>query len=474
MKKLFTLFEVAFLIATFSLINAQESGENSTPVLQHNQNIGLSSSPIFNGNGNIQPDAINLWVLTHNGYVSSVCVAPINTVKYQRCEYLIRPEEMVASGYPSGATINSIGFQNYTAGVGGTDLSGTLTIWLMNTANTTYTLGTSWTTTGFIQVHSGTFTPPITAGTIWDVAFSLPAAFTYTGGGVYVAWQFSYVSGTIGTTVVPHYVNTLMASPAGRYGSSTTALPTALTATASRPQTRFGNTSVVDIINLPQIYTLEKVPTPYGTPTPIGVYVSNVSGGASPAFTLTITVKDVATSTTRYTASLPVAALGAGLGTTITFPGWTPTIQENVNITASTSAIAGETFTANNTKTISGNVNDNLYSYNYSTTGLTNYGFTYPATGLFGAKFTANGSTTIYGANIVIGSNAANTGNIIYAVLLNSSGTILTQTTNYTIVAGDLGTNKSFNFPSPQTITGANFYIALAQTAGTVRFSGIH
>lgn len=470
MKKLFTLFAVAFLVTALSLIYAQESGENSTPVLQYYQNISSNNSPILIGNGNIQPDAINLWVLTHNGYVSSVCVAPINTVKYQRCEYLIRPSEMLASGYPSGATINSIGFQNYTAGVGGTTLSGTLTIWLMNTTNTTYTLGTSWTTSGFTQVHSGTFTPPITSGTIWDVAFSLPAAFTYTGGGVYVAWQFSYVSGTVGTTAVPHYVNTLMASPAGRYGSSSTALPTSLTATSSRPQTRFGNTSIVDIISIQQIYTLERVPTPYGTPTPIGVYISNVSGGSSPAFTLSITVKDVATSTTRYSASLPVAALGVGLGTTINFPGWTPIIQENVNITASTSVIAGETFTGNNTKTISGNVNDNLYSYNYSTTGFTNYGFTYPSTGLFGAKFTANGSTTIFGANIVIGNNAANSGNTIYAVLLNSSGTIITQSSNYTIVSGDLGTNKSFNFPTPQTITSADFYLALAQTAGTAQW----
>jgi hypothetical protein len=239
--------------------------------------------------------------------------------------------------------------------------------------------------------------------------------------------------------------------------------------TAFRPATAFTNNLLTDIIATTNVYALERMPTPYSNPNSVGVRVTNVSG--SPVtFDVILTVKDVATSTTRYTQTQTVTALAGGAAATATFTGLSPTLEENVNITATTSVIPGETYTANNTMTISGEVNPNLYSYNYNTAGAGGYGFTAPGSGIFASKFTMNGTGQIRGAKLVIANDPSNTGKVIFAVLLNSAGAIVKQSPNYTILSGDLGTNKYFAFPSPQTFNNQFFYVGLAQTANATQY----
>ena len=413
-----------------------------------------------------ETDGLSVWALSTDGSTSQNSRAPSNYWKYQRTEYLITPAEMTASGFPSGSAINSIGFILSAAGTG--TLSGTLNVYLMNTTDVTYTLGTSWTTTGFTQVSTNaTFSIPITSG-FYDIPFTGGSPFTWTGGGVYVAWEFSSPTGTIGTLPVTHYCNTSLQP--GLYGNrSATSLPTTLVASNWRPATRFGTNDYNDVVAITNIYTQERVPVPFGVPSPINVRVSNVSA-APVTFNLTITVKDVATSTTRYTATLPVTGLTANTSSVVSFTGYSPTIQENVNITATTSVIPGEDWLVNNTLAIPANVNNNLFSYNFNTTGSGGYGYTYPGTGIFAAKYTMSGQGLINGANIVISDYAANTGNTVYAVALNSAGTIVAQSANYLIQVGDLGINKSFTFTSPAFFNNEIFYVGLVQTQGSAQY----
>ncbi|MCX6252057.1 MAG: T9SS type A sorting domain-containing protein [Bacteroidetes bacterium] len=418
----------------------------------------------FIQNGNPVPNVMSAWVLPNTNSTSGNSRIPRNAGAYfQREELLILSSEMAASGYPSGVTVDALGFLIATAGVG--TQTGTLNIYLMNTSDVTYTLGSTWTTTGFTMVSTNAaFTVPIAAGS-YTIPFVGGSTFTYTGGGVYVAWEFSNPTLVGGTTALVAYCNTNQASMCYGYQSATS-MGTGLTLTAFRPATYFVNNSLTDIAQVTNIYTTERTPTPYGTPTPVGVRINNVSA-ASLTCNLTITIKDVPTSTVRYTATLPVTALAAGTGTTITFPGWTPTLLEDVTINAATSAIAGETFVANNSLTITGSVNKNLYSYCYNLASINSgYGYTYPGTGTFLAKYTMNGTGVVKGANIFIYNYATNPGNVIYAVLLNSAGTILQQTPNYTLLLADMGTNMSFTFPATQSFTNEIFYVGLAMTAG--------
>jgi hypothetical protein len=417
--------------------------------------------------GTDAPSTMTTWVLPSTSSTSGNSRIPRNAGAYfQREEFLVLPSEMAASGYPSGYTIDAIGFLIATAGVG--TQTGTLNIYLRNTTDVTYTLGSTWTTTGFTMVSTNAaFTVPIAVGA-YTIPFVGGSSFTYTGSGVYVAWEFSNPTLVGGTTALVAYCNTNQASLCYGYQSAATQ-GTALAVTAFRPATTFTNNSLTDIVQVTNIYTTERVPVPVGTPTTVGVRVSNVSASAQ-TFNVILTVKDVATSTTRYTATLPVTALAGGASITVNFPGWTPTIQEDVNITGATSAIAGETFTANNTLTIPGNVNNNLFSYNFNLAGPGGYGFTYAGTGIFATRYYMQGTGVVKGANVMIYNYATNPGNVVYAVIMNSAGTILSQTPNYTLLAGDMGTNMSFTFPAAQTITNSDFYVGLAQTAGTAQW----
>jgi hypothetical protein len=414
-----------------------------------------------------QTDALQAWALPSTGSTSANSRIPRNaSARYQREEYLITAAEMATSGYPSANTIDAIGFTIATAGVGAQ--TGTLNIYLRNTTDVAYSLGSTWTTTGFTQVSTNaSWTVPIVVGT-YTIPFVGGSPFTYTGGGVYVAWEFSNPAGTLPTTTsLIAYCNTNETTMC--YGYQGTTSSTTLTVTAYRPATLFVNNSITDIANITNIYTLEKVPVSYGTPTPINVRVANVSNAAA-TFNVTLTVKDPTNTTTRFTSTLPVTALAANTATILNFTGWTPTILENANITATTSVIPTETFTVNNTRTIQSSVNSSTFGYDFANAGPSGFGFTFPGTGLFAAKFTMHGTGNVLGANLMISTDAANTGNQIYAVLMSSAGVILDQSASYTILAGDLGVNKYFSFPVSPAITNADYYVALAQTAGTVQW----
>lgn len=414
-------------------------------------------------NGGLVTDALQTYALPGQGATSANTRCPGNTFNYQRTEYLITAAEMAASGFPAGYTVDAIGFVVYTAGA--TSQTGNFKVYLRNTTDVTYTLGTSWTTTGFTQVCDiASWTVPIAVGP-YVVPFSGGSPFTYTGGGVYVAWEFSN-PGTVGTTALVADCNTSLTG--GLMGQrSNISMPTTLAASNWRPATIFVNNSINDVINLTNIYTLEKAPIPYGAPIPVAVRASNVT--ASPVtFNVILTVRDATNTIVRYTSTQPltVAANSAALSNFT----WTPTIQENVVITATTSAISGETWVINNTVTQNANVNNNLFSYDYDNTGASGFGFTYPGTGLFASKFTMHGTGTVPGANLMIADFAANVGNTIYAVVMNSAGTILSQSPDYVIQSGDLNANKNFSFATPPTFTNEDFYIALAQTAGTAQY----
>jgi hypothetical protein len=447
------------------LLGVYAMGQNlSITTVQNDE--GTEFNPQLSHWNTPETDAMSIWALPSIGSTSGNTRAPGNTFRYQRTEYLITAAEMAASGFPVGSEVNSIGFLIGTAGA--TTQSGNFTVYLKNTADATYSLGANWDVNGFTQVSNiANWTVPIAVGS-YEVPFSGGSAFTYTGGGVYVAWEFSNPAGALGTTALVALCNTNLAN--GLVGNrSSTAMPTALAASAFRPATIFGNSFYTDIIGLTNIYTLARNPIPYGTPTPIGVRVSNLS--AAPAtFDVTVTVKDATNTFVRYTSTQTVTALAAGTASIINFTGWNPSIQEEVNISAATSVIAGENWTSNNSLTNPCSVNSSLYSYNYSTTGAGGFGFTYPGTGIFAAKYTMNGQGKVTGANLVIGNSATNTGNSIYAVVLNSAGAIVAQSAAYTMVAGDIGTNKNFTFPTPPVFTDEIFYVGLAQVAGTAQY----
>ncbi len=403
-------------------------------------------------------DDLTVLVLDHNGYISSGRIAPSNGSNYQRAIYLLTPDDLTASGIPSGLALNSIGWQIYGAGTG--TMTGTLNVYLMNTTDAAFSLGTDWATTGFSQVYNNaSYTIPIAAG--W---FDLPFTtnFNYTGGGIYVAWEFSSTE-TPGTAVVTHLVNTtLVGGTINQY--SNTALPTTLLSNNSRPMTRVGVAGANDIAGVSAIYTLEKAPDPFCGSIALGAGLFNIT--ASDVTTdVTIEVRKVSDNSLLFTNTQLGVTLTASVYTKVTFASWNPATTNDVKYTVFTAAIPGDTWTTNNTKTILGNVNTDTYSYFYTPAIATNYGFG-TGTGIFSAKFNMTGSGLVTGANIVIGNYSTNTGNTVQAVMLNSAGAIVATAPAYVLLAGDLGTSKSFTFTVPVVVTNDFFYVGLLQVTG--------
>jgi hypothetical protein len=425
------------------------------------QNLGPIASQLTPKSGD-NTDAYSAWVLLTgaNGY-SQNSRAPSNYWKYQRTVYLLTAAEMATAGFTAGEALNSIGWYNLYDGNG--TLAGNLDIYLLNTADVSFNASyATWANmqAAFTKVSALTsWTVPI-EDYAWNAIFSL-TNYNYTGGGLYVAWEFQSPTGTSGTYPVAHYTNS---GTAGLLygGRSNTGVPPSLSASAFRPITWLSSaTPNADIVKITNIYTNEIDAHPYGVPTPIKVQVYNVSASAV-TFDLTLQCTD------GYSQTVTVTGLAGNTGQTVAFPNWSPSVDGDYTFTASTSVIAGEGFTENNSYLIDVNVNTSEVSYSYYA-GPYSYGWTYPGFGIFSEKHHMNGSGIITGAALGIASSTTNTGNTVYGVVLNSAGTIVATSAGHVILATELNTVIAVAFATPPVFTDEDYYIGMLTSAGTAQ-----
>ncbi len=166
---------------------------------------------------------------------------------YMRACALVLANEL--TNLPSGSTISNFGF-TLSTGTSGTPVSGNFTVYLQNTADITYLKGTNWASipTGMTSVFANVMTIPISAGTT-SILITLSTPFVYTGGGLYVAYDWycagPYTSGTIAT----YLAESAVLNPGCASAASATSAPTVLANTAFRPSFLFqaANTNTNDI-----------------------------------------------------------------------------------------------------------------------------------------------------------------------------------------------------------------------------------
>ncbi len=137
-------------------------------------------------------------VLPNDNSTSANARAPSTKFAFSRAVYLIKATELAANGYTSGNSPSSVGWSyNIPPGISG---SAPLKIYLQNTTDTTYMKGTSFSAaiTGMTVAHNATTTLPGTAGP-FDITLTGGSSFTYTGGGLYVAYDWGQYTGTLST-----------------------------------------------------------------------------------------------------------------------------------------------------------------------------------------------------------------------------------------------------------------------------------
>lgn len=180
--------------------------------------------------------------LPNNGSTSGNSRAPQGFQRYSRTVYLITAAEVTASGLVNGDVINSIGF-NYSSAQN-VATTGNFTVYLQNTTDVTNLKSNTWATaiTGMTTVSNSTLTIPAVVGQL-NHGFTGGSAFTYTGGGIYVAFDYQNASGAVATTANVALCSTTLTAGL-KSAQSTTAIPTALTDSNWRPQTFLGKNVV--------------------------------------------------------------------------------------------------------------------------------------------------------------------------------------------------------------------------------------
>jgi hypothetical protein len=142
----------------------------------------------------------------------------------------------------AGNLISSIGF-SLDSGTPSVPVSGNFTMYVQNTSNTTYAKGTNWSNilTGMTNVYTGAMTIPATSNPAL-ISFSLSSAFTYTGGGLYVAFAWAS-TGPFDPNPATYVANNSLSIGGATGESPTSTAPTALITNNFRP------VFVIDAVN---------------------------------------------------------------------------------------------------------------------------------------------------------------------------------------------------------------------------------
>lgn len=399
---------------------------------------------------------VNLIVNTSVGNATTQARVPNGSSghSFMRGSSLILASELTE--IPLGTTLNSFGFvTTIGANIG---VAGTINVYMINSADATFTRGLNWATiiSGMTQVYTGSYTVPATATNI-DLTLTTP--FVYTGGSVYVAYDFVR-TGTAATTAATYSANNTGLVNGCVSAASATVAPTTLAATSFRPIVRLGfpNPNSNDMA-VEGISSLGNVATTLGLSVPISAVVRNKSNT-----TLNnIIVSAGITGSNTFNDSQNIATLAPGAATTVNFANWTPS-----GLGANVIQISVPTDQVNTNNTFNFNTATTCYTLGAAQSNSTytnSIGFN-TGGGIISTPIQNSVASTVSSVNIAISSGTTNVGNNVFGVLLDNTGTILAQSPNLTIANGDLNTIKTFTFPTPIALAANQLvHIGLGQTA---------
>jgi len=412
-----------------------------------------------------------LDALPSNGSTSGQSRAPQGSQRYIRTVYLVTATEILNSGFYSGVDINSIGFIISTAQSLST--KGSFRVYLENTADIVYSKpSTNWTngTNGVIDnmtlVHDDSITIPATTGS-YDVPFLNGSPFTYTGGSLYIAFEYQNPINPLSTANISFCNNTLTGGL--RNAFSTTTLPADVTNTSSfRPATRLGTSAtIVQNVRVEELYIYGKTPVPFNNPDIMRAVVRNVSA-TTQNVDVTFTVKDAVSGTIKYTATQSILNMPASAVQIIKDSLWSPALTVNDSIIVE-AVVAGETVINDNRKANLQTVNRTVYTHADNSPVVSAIGYGTGAGSILN-KHVINGTRLITGVNVYISNDPATAGKTVYGVVMDASGFILAQSATFVPSVSDLDSFHLFTFTTPVMVTNEVFYVGLSQVANATAY----
>ena len=310
----------------------------------------------------------------------------------------------------------------------------------------------------------------------YTIPFKNGSPFTYTGAGVYVAWEYTRPSGALstsnltlstnrGTSILSvngqDSINNLL-SMVTQADTSLNNHSSVLSETRLRPETRFHSAGLRDSVSMIAVHALGFTTPKFQSPTPIQALVANLST-TNKSYIVTLTVKAKQSGIIRYTVTQNIL-VPASDTSLVSFTGWSPTISEQDSIIVSVPAQPNENVVNNNRKAYLQEVNNAVLAYDDGSNIVSQEGFG-TGSGLLLNKHFLQGCGKIIAAKVLLTESAL--GKPLYAVVRNAAGAIVAQSQNFTAAQADVNKYHSFSFTTPASLLNEIFYVGIAQTAST-------
>ncbi len=319
---------------------------------------------------------------------------------------------------------------------------------------------------------------PDTTGA-YNIPFHGGGAFTYNGGGVYIAWEYSRPSGPLSTSNLTLSTSrgtsiqgasgqdsvTYLLSMVSRADTGLTGLPNILGETRLRPETRLGSSGLKDSVAVVAVYALGMTVPKFQSPTPIAALIENKSA-TNKNYNVTLTVKEKLSGAVRYTNTQNVAVTATDTAL-VSFNGWSPSMLEKDSIFISVPTEPNENVINNNSKAYQQEVNTSLLAYDDGSPLVSQAGFG-TAGGLLLNKHKVQGCGQVIAAKVYLTESAQ--GKSLYAVIRNTAGTIVAQSPAFTAGSADVNKYHSFYFTNPASFVNEDFYIGIAQAASATAY----
>lgn len=363
------------------------------------------------------------------------------------------------TGIPASTIITKLGLIVSTAGSG--PAGGTIQYYLENTADVTNLKSTDWNTviSTMTSVYNGPFALPTVAGPTSDL--TLTSSFTYTGGSLYVA--FDYLGSTFTSTACVYSANSSITGGWKGLASATTTPPATITQTSAfRPSFRFtfanpftNELNVTGVAGEKGIFN-----NSIKTTQTVTSLISNTSQGD--LFNVPVTLN--VTGANPFTVIQTVPSIASGTTSTILFNNVPTSSLGAQTITVSIPADENNT---NNSRIFTQQVQCDTIGYAQSPIQSGAVGFN-TGSGLIAVSHNIPSGmvTFVKSVSNYFPITASVAGNTMKGILLDGNGVILDSTNTISITAGMLGTKQSFDFLNGAIdVSGGVIYVGFRQDA---------
>ncbi len=363
------------------------------------------------------------------------------------------------TGIPVSTILTKLSLIVSTAGSG--PATGTMQYYLENTPDVTNLKPTNWASiiAPMTSVYNGTFSLPAAVGPTGDLTLSTP--FNYTGGSLYVAYD--YLGSTFAATACVYSANSSLAGGWKGLASATTTPPATLTQTSAfRPSFQFTfDNPFTNELNVSGLAGEKgSFNNTIKTTQTVTSLISNISNVALMNVPVTLSVAGA----NSYTMTQTVASIASGSTSTILFNNVPTSSLGSQTITVSVPSDQNNT---NNSRTFTQKVQCDTIGYAQSPVQSGAVGFN-TAAGLIAVRHQIPNTIETYVKSVSnYFPNTANiAGNTMKGILLDGNGVIIDSTAVINVTAGMLGTKQDFNFiDGTIDVSGGTIYVGFRQDA---------